>query len=70
MVTRNDDGSINIRIDEEVLIKSIALLKDLRDFCNKQKEDGVNDTVNALNCAIETMMAFYAKHFDLEGDET
>lgn len=54
---------VQINIDEETLIKSIALLEDMNDFCKGQSEEGVSETVEALTCAIETMQAFRCEHF-------
>ena len=68
MVIMQGDN-IKIDIDEEELIKSIGLLMDMRDYCKEQTEDGVSDTVSALNCALETMLAFASEHFELGGDD-
>lgn len=59
-----DEGDqVQINIDEETLIKSIALVKDMNDFCKGRSEEGVSETVEALTCAIETMQAFWCEHF-------
>ena len=66
MITEDKaNGRIKIDIDGEELIQSVALLMDMRDFFKEQTEDGVSDTVAALNCAVETMLAFASEHFGL-----
>ena len=66
MITEDKaNGRIKIDIDEEELVQSVALLMDMRDFCKEQTEDGVSDTVAALDCAIETMLAFASEHFEI-----
>lgn len=71
MITLNEtEDMIKININEEELVQSIALLMDMRDYCKEQTEDGVSDTVAALDCAIETMLAFASEHFDFSKEET
>lgn len=67
MMTETGSG-VDIRIDEEELVKSIALLKNLRDFCKEENEEGAAETASALQVAIEAMIAFYSEHFG-EGDD-
>ena len=57
------DAQVQINIDEETLIKCIALVKDMNDFCKGRNEEGVSETVKALTCAVETMQAFWCEHF-------
>lgn len=62
------DDQVQISIGEETLLRSIALLESMNDFCKGRNEEGVNETVEALSCAIETMQAFWCEHFqDGEG---
>ncbi len=64
-----DKDRVTITINAGDLIASMALLKELKEFCEKQTEDGVTDTVDALTTAIETMTAFYCEHFEeMEGE--
>ena len=67
MIYENDDN-VNIEIDEEELLESIALLENMRDFCKKQTEEGVSETVFALQIAIEAMKAFWIEHFQQDGE--
>lgn len=63
MIKEEDDQTV-ISVDEDDLVKSIALLTDMRDYCKTLvKERGQADTVEALTVAIETMSAFYCEHF-------
>lgn len=54
---------VEITIKSENLIASILLLREMRNFCREQKADGVSDTVEALNTAIDAMMGFYCLKF-------
>ena len=56
-------GITIIDIQADDLYRAIALLKDMKDFCQEQTEDGVLETAKALTVAIETMTAFWAEHF-------
>ena len=67
MIYENDEN-VSIEIDEEELLKSIALLGNMRDFCKKQTGEGVSETVFALQTAIETMKAFWIEHFQQDGE--
>ena len=58
MIEKTQD-QVNIVIDENKLVKAMALLQDMKDFCLEQHEEGVSETDNALTVAIETMSAFY-----------
>ncbi len=57
------DEEVQISVDEETLIRSIALIDSMNDFCKEQKEEGVKETVEALTCASEVMQAFWCEHF-------
>ena len=63
MIIKKDD-EVEIQISEEKLIRSMALMKDLRDYCRERTEEGTTETTEALSVAIETMIAFYAEHFE------
>lgn len=69
MIKRVGD-KVEITINSEELIKSIALLQDLKEFCEKhQNEESAAPTIEAMTVAIEVMMAFYCEKFPEEGDE-
>lgn len=68
MIIKNDD-EVKIQISEEKLIRSMALMKDLRDYCRERTEEGTTETIEALTVAIETMIAFYAEHFEEIADD-
>lgn len=61
-------NQVHISVDEETLLRSIALLESMNDFCKSRSEEGVDETVEALSCAIETMQAFWCEHFQ-DGEE-
>lgn len=67
MVTEKNER-VEFIIDSEDLIKSIALLEDMRDFCKEQEEisEGKKETTDALTVAVETMQAFWLEHFSEE----
>ena len=60
---------VEIHIEEDRLLRSIALLQDMKEFAKEQTEEGVPETVDALTCAVETMMAFALEHFDFKEEE-
>lgn len=64
MITINGEET-TIEISDDDLVQAIALLKDLKEFCEGQQEvnEGKEETVKALNTAIETMSAFWIEHF-------
>ena len=65
MITvKGDEVEISVSFDE--VCYHMALLKDLKEYCSKQEEEGASDTVNALTCAIEVMTAFCFEHFKEE----
>lgn len=53
---------IKITIEEERLVKAMAMIADLSEFI--QQEHGSDDLLNALDTAIETMQAFYFAYFE------
>ena len=69
MIEKTED-EVRIKVNADELYKSMALLSDMRDFCEEQSqiEEGKKETAEALNIAIETMAAFWAEHFAEEGD--
>ena len=66
-----EDEKVDISIGNQELIESMALLKDLQDFCLKQtlQDDGKQETAKALKVAIEAMTAFYCEHFSEDCDK-
>lgn len=62
-MTDIDANKVTFTISEDDLVSAIALLTDLRDFCNEQHEERVTETTAALTTAIETMQAFYCERF-------
>ena len=63
MITEKGE-TVSIHIKAEDIIKSLALLEEMIDFCKEQFEEGAKDTADALTCATETMRAFYHMTFD------
>mgnify|MGYP006873239856 CR=1 FL=1 len=60
--------STTIDIDEDTLVKSIAMMMDLIDFCKGlYGETGKSELLSTLQCAYETMMAFACEHFTEDG---
>lgn len=56
--------AVKLTINSIELIKSIALLQNLKEFCEKyQNEEGAAPTIEALTMAIEVMTAFYCEKF-------
>ena len=63
MIREEGDQTI-ISIGEDDLVKAIALLENMRDYCKTLvREQGQADTVEALTVAIEAMNALYCEHF-------
>lgn len=65
MIIRTDEN-VEITIDEEQLIKSIANLKDMLDFYQVNsdvKGERAVTLIENLVVAIETMEAFWCEHF-------
>lgn len=63
-MTEIKEDVVNISIGEDDLVKAIALLEDMRDYCKTLvKERGQAETVEALTVAIEAMSALYCEHF-------
>ena len=59
MVTEKND-TVEIKLETEELEKSIALLKDLKQYCDEERtEEGVKETSAALQVAIEAMQALW-----------
>lgn len=65
---KEDKDTVTICIDSDDLVKSIALLENMRDFCDEQTEEDTTETSAALTVAIETMKAFGFEHFE-NGEE-
>jgi hypothetical protein len=63
VIERTAEG-VKIVINCGECLQSMALLKDLRDYCKEQTSEGTTDTEKALTVAIETMVAFCCEHFD------
>ena len=60
---------VEFTIDSEELIRSIALLEEMKEFCGDHKnEEGAAHTIEALTVAIEVMKAFYCEKFPEEDD--
>ena len=59
---------VTISVDTTDVEKSIALLTDMLEFCQKQdiETEGKKETAAALTTAIETMKAFWCEHFSEE----
>ena len=64
MITEKGEA-VTVTIESEELVKSLALLEDMKDFCEKQTEihEGRQETVTALKCAIECMTVFWCENF-------
>ena len=64
MVTMREE-KVEFDIDSEEVIRSIALLSEMRDFCLKQNEEmeGRSETAGALQTAVEVMQAFWCEKF-------
>lgn len=62
------DGMVTFTINSTDIEKSIALLADMKDFCEEQNEEGTKETCEALTVAIETMKAFWCEYFGEEKD--
>ena len=59
MVTEKND-TVEIKLETEELEKSIALLKDLKHYCDEERtEEGVKETSAALQVAIEAMQVLW-----------
>lgn len=63
-----DGDTVRFEIAEEDILQSIALLKDLREYCLTVDGDGKDDTIKALLTATETMSAFWCEKFGEETD--
>ena len=69
MVTEKND-TVEIKLETEEFEKSIALLKDLKQYCDEERtEEGVKETSAALQVAIEAMQALWIliERSDFEG---
>lgn len=62
-------NNVEITINSEELIRSIALLEEMKEFCEEhQNEKGAAHTIEALTVAIEVMKAFYCEKFPEDED--
>jgi hypothetical protein len=67
----DDEDKVEISISETELIKSIAKLEDVKEFCKKKSKgtEGEGELLKAFDVAIEVMKAFWCEHFDDEDEE-
>lgn len=62
-------NNVEITINSEELIRSIALLEEMKEFCEKhQDEEGAAPTIEALTGVIEVIKAFYCEKFPEDED--
>lgn len=63
------DETVTFTINSTDIEKSIALLADMKDFCEEQNEEGTKETCEAITVAIEAMKAFWCEHFCEENED-
>ena len=63
MITEKGE-TVTVTIESEELVKSLALLENMKEFLEELKdEEGRTKTIAALKCAIECMTAFWCAYF-------